>query len=321
MARRQGNGNPDSSKSAVLKWIGVATAVISLVLGARQLITVAMDRAQRSRESAEFVALARQQAARNEFVEAWRSLDQAEDRSRTAASESARLDIGFRWLEEGRPGPDQPFTRITDAVTPVLDRALLDQQHPRRADILAHIGWATFLRGRTTGTGDPEPMYKQALAIDPHNVYANVMYAHWLMWQGGTLEAARPYFDAAVATGKERPLVRTFQLAAIRNRNGSDADAEFIRVVDSMRRQKETLDARAARDADAVYIRRYGARRQPVDEAAVGLPAAELLATYLWLTRMPGLSKDSPDVDDSVVTTLNTLVQQDRSSAGPSPAR
>jgi len=96
MARRQENGNPDSSKSAVLKWIGVATAVISLVLGARQLITVAMDRAQRSRESAEFVALARQQAARNEFVEAWRSLDQAEDRSRTAASESARLDIGFR---------------------------------------------------------------------------------------------------------------------------------------------------------------------------------------------------------------------------------
>jgi hypothetical protein len=321
MAQRHGTGNADSSRSVVLKWIGVATAVISLILGARQLVTVAMDRAQRSRESAEFVALARQQAARTEFVEAWRSLDQAEDRSRTAASQSARLDIGFRWLEEGRPGPEQPFTRITDAVTPALDRALLDPQHPRRADILAHVGWATFLRGRTTGTGDPEPMYKQALAVDPHNVYANVMYAHWLMWQGEPLEAARPYFDAALATRKERPLVRTFQLAAIRNRNGSDADAEFIRVVDSMRRQNETLEARAARDAYTVYIRRYGPRRRAADEVDVGLAATDLLATYLWLTRMAGTYKDSPDVNDSVVTTLNQLVQQESSSAGPSPAR
>jgi hypothetical protein len=164
-------------------------------------------------------------------------------------------------------------------------------------------------------------MYKQALAIDPQNVYANVMYAHWLMWQGGTLEAARPYFDAALATGKERPLVRTLQLAAIRNRNGSDADAEFIRVVDSMRRQNETLGARAARDAYTVYVRRYGAGRRAADEAAVGLPTAELLATYLWLTRMPGMSKDSPDGDDAVVATLNQLVQQDRRSAGASPAR
>jgi hypothetical protein len=312
MARQQRNGDADSSKSPILKWVGVATAVISLILGARQLITIGMDRAQRSRESAEFVALARQQAARNEFVEAWRSLDQAEERSQTAATDSARLDVAFRWLEEGRPGPDQPFTRITDAVTPALDRALLDQQHPRRADILAHLGWATFLRSRTTGTGDPEPMYKQALAIDPHNVYANAMLAHWLMWHGEPLEAARPYFEAALATGKERPLVRTFQLAAIRNRNNSDADAELIRVVDSMRRQNESLDARTARDAYNGYVRRYGPRGQTAQEKDPGLPPADLLATYLWLTRMPGMSSDNPKANDYVLMALNKMVQPTR---------
>lgn len=312
MARREQNASGDGSKAAILKWVGAATAIISLVLGARQLITIATDRAQRSRESTEFVALARQQAGRNEFAEAWQSLDQAEARSRTAATDSARLDIAFRWLEEGRPGPEQPFTRITDAVTPALDRALLDQQHPRRADILAHLGWATFLRSRTTGSGDPGPMYKQALAVDSRNVYANAMLAHWLMWQGEPLEAARPYFDAALATGRERPLVRTLQLAAIRNRNNSEADAQLIGVVDSMRRQNETLDTRTARDAYAVYVRRYGPRGRAAQEEDPRIPPADLLATYLWLARMPGMNPDSPEVNDYVMTTLNKMAQPTR---------
>jgi hypothetical protein len=319
MSLRKRNGSADSSSQAssrILKWVGVATAVISLILGARQLITIATDRAQRSRESAEFVALARQQAGRGEFAEAWRSLDRAEERSPTAAAAAARLDIGFRWLQEGRPGPDQPFSRITDAVVPALDRALLDPQHPRRADILAHLGWATFLKGRDTGTGDPAPMYKQALAIDPHNVYANVMLAHWLVWQGQPLDAARPYLDAAIATGQERPLVRTFQLAALRNRNDNAADTELIRVVNSMRRQNEMLDERSVRAAYVVLVRRYGPRQRAKEEGDIDIPAADLLATFRWLTRTPGGYNDNPEVDNYVVMTLNRMRQNDPRPSG-----
>jgi Tfp pilus assembly protein PilF len=301
--QRRGAGGTSSGSGRVLKWVGAATAVISLILGARQLITIATDRAQRSRESAEFTALARQQAGRGEFAEAWQSLDRAEERSRTEATAAARLDVGFRWLEEGRPGSDQPFSRITDAVVPALDRALLDPQHPRRADILAHLGWATFLKGRETGTGDPAPLYKQALAIDPHNVYANVMLGHWLVWQGEPLDAARPYFDAAVANGQERPLVRNFQLAALRNRNDASADTELIRVVNSMRRQSETLDERTARTAYVAYVSRYGPRARTPDAGDIGIPASDLLATFAWLTRMPGVS-DRAEINDQVVATL-----------------
>ena len=57
-------------------------------------------------------------------------------------------------------GSDLPTLRSS-----YLDRALLDPQHPRRADILAHLGWATFLKRRETGTGDPAALYKQALTI------------------------------------------------------------------------------------------------------------------------------------------------------------
>ena len=195
MASRQRRGGGDTSlgvSGRVLKWVGATTAVISLILGARQLITIATDRAQRSRESAEFTALARQQAGRGEFAEAWQSLDRAEERSRTGCHRRGQARRRIPVARRGRPGSDQPFSRITDAVVPALDRALLDPQHPRRADILAHLGWATFLKGRETGTGDPAPLYKQALAIDPHNVYANVMLGHWLLWQGEPLDAAPP---------------------------------------------------------------------------------------------------------------------------------
>jgi Tfp pilus assembly protein PilF len=292
-----------------VKWIGAATAVISLILGARQLVTIATDRAQRNRESAEFTALARQQAGRNEFTEAWRSLDRAEDRSRTQSTDAARLDVAFRWLEEGRPGPDQPFSRITEAVVPALDRALLDPQHPRRADTLAHMGWATFLKWRETGRGDPASFYKQALEIDPHNVYANTMLAHWLVWQGEPLSAARPYFDAAIASGKERPFVRTFQLAAVRNRNDDAADAELIRVVNSMRQQNESLDERSARAAHVVFLRHYGPRPRVPDAGAIDIPLPDQLATFTWLARMPGVSGRA-EVNDVVVATLNTAMRR-----------
>jgi len=316
MASRQRRGNDDSSSRAnrIIKWVGAATAVISLILGARQLITIVTERSERSRESAEFTALARQQADRGEFADAWRSLDRAEERSRTDATAAARLDIGFRWLEEGRPGADQPFSRITDAVVPALDRALLDPQHPRRADILAHLGWATFLKGRDTGTGDPAPMYKQALAIDPHNVYANAMLAHWLMWQGGSLDAARPYFDAAIASGHERPLVRTLQLAAVRNRSDTAADTELIRIVTDMRKQNEMVDQRSARAAYVTYVRRYGPRARPTDVVDNGIAPVDLVATFVWLSRMSGVS-DDPDVNNQVVAALNkTTVKRDGSS-------
>jgi len=292
-----------------LKWIGAATAVISLILGARQLVTIATERAQRNRLSAEFTALARQQAGRNEFAEAWRSLDRAEERSRTEATDAARLDIAFRWLEEGRPGPEQPFSRITDAVVPALDRALLDPHHPRRADTLAHLGWATFLKWRETGTGDPASLYKQALEIDPQNVYANTMLAHWLIWKGEPLSAARPYFEAAIASGKERPFVRTFQLAAVRNRNDDAADAELIRVVNSMRQQNETPDERSARDAYVVFQRRYGARPRSTNADAIDVSIPDQLATFAWLVRMPGVS-DRSEVNDVVVATLNNATRR-----------
>ena len=299
---RGAKGAPDRL-GRILKWVGAATAVMSLILGARQLITIATDNAQRNRESAEFVQLAQQQAARGEFADSWKSLDQADERARKTTTDEVRLDIAFRWLQDARPGPNQPFSRITDAVVPTLDRALLDPGHPRRADVLAHLGWATFLKRRDSGTGDPAAQYQQALAIDRNNVYANTMLAHWLMWTGSAPDAARPYFDAALATGKEHELVRTFQLTALRGRNDDDAEPELMRVANSMRQQNETLDARSANAVHAAYVRRYGPNASTTARDTIGVTAADQLATYVWLIGMPEISYRA-EVRDYVVAML-----------------
>jgi hypothetical protein len=298
----------------VLAWVGGATAVITLVVGAIQLFDIVGERTARSRESAELVALARQQASRGEFEAAWRSLDDAEARARSDGTDAARLDVAFGWLQEARPGPGQPFSRITTAVKPALDRALLDPAHPRRADVLAHIGWAAFLDSRDTGTGDPAARYQEALALDDRNVYANAMFGHWVLWRSTDLERARRHFQTALESGRERAFVRTLQLAALRNRN-EPAEPELMRVANEMRVQNEPLDARTARAVALAYRRRYGPRPVVHDGPGVEAAPADLLATYEWLLAMPGVA-GNPDVSAHVRQTLRAAA----AASLPSPA-
>jgi hypothetical protein len=239
---------PASSKSSsgwgarALKWVGAVTAVISLILGAQQLTTWIGDSLQRRRDAAMHVDLARQQASRGAFADAWASLDKAGALQPGEPVDSARVDIAFAWLEEARPGPGRPFSVITDTVTPALDRALLNARDARRADLLAHLGWATFLRSRDGAAGDPAARYREALALDAENVYANAMLGHWLMWTGARVESAGDHFNKALAgAGDKRPFVRRLQIAALANR-GEAADAELLRVADEMQQQGEPLD-------------------------------------------------------------------------------
>ena len=70
-----------------------------------------------------------------------------------------------------------------------------------------------------------------------------------------------------------------------------------------MRRQSETLDERTARTAYVAYVSRYGPRARTTDAGDIGIPASDLLATFEWLTRMPGVS-DRAEINDQVVATL-----------------
>ena len=307
-------------RDRALKWIGAATAVISLILGGQKLIDAIGERTARARESAarsrdasDAVTLARQQAARGEYVEAWKSLDRADERVRTSEADAARLDVGFRWLESARTTEGQTFSSITEVVMPVLDRAMLDQHHPRRADVLAHAGWAMFLKSRdSVAVSDPRALweqaigfYKQAIAIDGNNPYANAMLGHLLLWRRAEpVDVALPYFEAALASGREREYVRRMQIAALKN-GGSDAsDSELMKVGNVVRQQRDPIEIASARAIYGVYRFRY-AQGVGIDPHKVGISPDDQLATFEWLAHMPGVS-DGEQVDARVTSVLKT---------------
>ena len=279
-----------------LKWVGAVTAVISLVLGAKQLTTWLGESVQRRRDAGMQVDLARQQASRGGFADAWASLDKAQALQPGESVDSARIDVAFAWLEDARPGPGRPFSTITDVVTPALDRAILTARGSRRSDLLAHLGWATFLRSRDGASGDPAARYHEALAIDAGNVYANAMLGHWLMWSGGSVESAGERFNTALAgAGEKRPFVRRLQLAALANR-GESADAQLLRVANDMRQRGEPIDAVAANRIFQVFSMRSRRRAAPV-AADSGIAPADLAATFDWILKASGRADGSPEVD------------------------
>jgi hypothetical protein len=284
------------SAGSVLKWIGVAAAILSLIVGIQQLVKAVAESRARRRHAAELVAIATAAQSRGDFHEAWAETDSAArlaggSREVTAAQE----DVTMAWLERMRLTEGQTFSQVVAPLFPILERAALNASGTRKADLLAHIGWADFLRSRDgVGAVTPDADYRRALAVDPTNVYAHAMWGHWILWHGGSVADARPHFTAALATGRDRPFVRRLQVAAL---EGPDEERELerLRVVNEMRRSGEEIDATTSEALWDVYYDRFEDYENN-DSALVPLfaaaPPAEQLVTFRLLF-------DRADFDES----------------------
>ncbi len=198
----------------------------------------------------ELLATASAQRQRNQLAEALATLATARHMA-PASSEvrQAQEDVAMEWIRDARV--ENGKGSFGDAITPALaivDAALPAATGMRRADLLAHTGWATFLLWRD---GDrrlnPSDRYREALSIDPGNPYANAMLAHWILFQDDDkVSDAKRLFDTALQTGRALDAVRTLQWAAYVNSSAPEADAERVRLADAMRRGSEELNARQA---------------------------------------------------------------------------
>jgi hypothetical protein len=157
----------------------------------------------------------------------------------------AREDCAMRWLRNIRVQVGkETLTDIVNKVLPVLAEGAAAASGQLGADLRAHMGWADFLRLREGAAGmNPQAHYERALALEPSNVYAHVMWAHHIMVQSQPIDDAKKHFEAALASGRERAFVRNFQLAALLYYRGRDGQIEALRVADEMRKRGETVDA------------------------------------------------------------------------------
>lgn len=253
-----------------LKWIAAITAVITLVLGLNQVVRVFAEVGERQRQLAELQAVADRQREVGDYPAAWASLERAlvaADQGSFLAKLSGRLDaprlalrksqedLAMAWLRDVRVPEGSNFADVVDPLLVVITRGSIDAEGVREADLLAHLGWAYFLKSRDVGTDvDPARSYLQALAIDPDNPYANAFWGHWIVWQRGSIEQANRHFAAALASGREHDFVRRLQLAALRNYTAPEFEMALLRAIDDMRRNGEVIDEGTRRHLFGVYL-------------------------------------------------------------------
>ena len=190
-----------------------------------------------------------------------------------------------------------------DAIKPalaVVDAALPSATGPRRADLLAHTGWATFLLWRD---GDrrlnPADAYREALSIDPGNPFANAMLAHWTLFQDrDAVAAAAQRFDTAVDAGRALDAVRTLQWAAYTNADSNpEAVAARVRLANAMRVAGARWTCGRRRRCGAPY---YFACRRPRERPRILLDALapdEHISTLNWAFRIRGPGRIPPEYD------------------------
>jgi hypothetical protein len=301
---------PSGGIARALKIVAGATAVLSLLFAIRQATIYVTDHRDRQRRVAERLATAALQRSARDYRAAWSTLREAaviDPRADTV--QRAREALAMDWLEHAATSQGLPLGALGDTVAPVLARGTLDARGARRGDLLAHLGWADFLRSRDGQVQlDPTTRYRQALAVDSLNPYAHAMLAHWLLWPGDRRpDEARAHFAAALRAGREGPYVRRLELAAYANQRSAAGDRELLRVANAMRVASDPVDESDRRRLWDVYASRL---RDPTSDSLAVAPR-DLLLTYRWL-----FATGAPDASDSVTYTF--LLARLQQAAGDS---
>lgn len=292
---REKRGASDESPrlGAIAKRVSVATGILSLagiLYGVTQFF---YDSTQSQRRVTELMVAAKSQEARGEYSLAWSTLEQASAidagnkwSGSTATIHLVQEDLAMMWLENARLAEGESWVQFAGKLEPILDQGLATAQPQRRADIMAHLGWAAFLRSREGSVSiSPDGFYHKALDSDAKNPFANAMLGHWMLWQKQNIGAAKSYFDAAVASGREQGYVRSLELAALRNANSNEADLETIRAANEMRKANEPIHEAENGYIWSIYssfLRDETADRGTSRLMGV-LPPDEHLATFRWL--------------------------------------
>jgi hypothetical protein len=232
------------SGKTIMSVVGGLTAILTLGFGLQQLVGVVGGWREQKQRTSELIAVAEEQRESRHYPEAWASLQQAaelDDDNDDVAT--AREDLAMDWLREARPARDQSFTDFVKPLQPVLQSAALKAEGARKADLLAHAGWADFLRWRD-GAHDlaPDAQYQRAIDIDANNPFAHAMWGHWIAFNNGDLAAARQHFDAAMSSNREKEYVRSMQVAAAMNMRGDNSRDEMLRLANEMRQTGDQMD-------------------------------------------------------------------------------
>jgi len=235
-----------------MKWVTRGSALLALLFAVIQLVRLVSDTRDRQRQIGELTRVQEIQAQAGDYPGAWASLDQALKIAESGGMLSkltgrlsaeantlraAQEDLAMRWIENLSHGEGKTFSEVAEKLTPVMTRGAANATGSRKADLLAHLGWASYLESRDARPSpDAMSQYRAALASDPSNPYAHAFLGHFLEQQREPMDKVMAEFAAALAANRARPFVRRLQLAAIDNRQW-DGHPTLVAVVNTCARR------------------------------------------------------------------------------------
>jgi tetratricopeptide (TPR) repeat protein len=287
VVRTMTKGQTDRSLSALLKWVGYLTAIFSLcatVLGAAKYLYAHHEIAKNTNA---LLATEAEEKKAGDYNASWRTLEKATQLDLNSARvRMAQDELAMAWLEDVHLQEGQKFSDVTDKVEPVLLRAVASSKPgPEQADLRAHVGWAYFLESRDGRADlDPAKVYREAVAEDGTNPYAQAMWGHWILWQScGQISEAKQHFTAALAAPRERDYVRRLELSALLNCHTKESDLEVIRVANDMRTEGRRLDVGERGHILDIYSQEFTPKTAETLLFVNAVPPAEHVATFRWL--------------------------------------
>ena len=280
-----------------MKWAAGIVAILALLLlfGLWQLVKLVADARKQQRQVVQLYEAGKQQQKAEDYQAAWTSFEAAiplaavdralpwlTGRLDTARQQlrSAQEDLAMVWLENMTLSQGQTFSEVVEQLVPVLVRGIANADGVRKADLLAHLGWAELLRSRDGQAGRHlEQRCQEALGIDAKNPYAHANLGHWKLWQDGSLTEAWQDFTTALTAGRARDYVRQMQIAALRHMRHDEGEMEILRVVNEMRKGNEKIDAKIRSTVYAIYAFAFH-RNGRFQKLVTAVPVAEQLATF-----------------------------------------
>ena len=277
----------------------VPTAVVVLILaaGAWMGLPSYLERRAQTGQAVALVQQSQSQADSGNYASAWKLLEQANavapaSRDVVEAQERLAMELLRRAPSTHRTGSRGNFKVLVNTVAPVLSRGAAVAKGERLANLLAHTGWADYLRAPDALEAfdgiDPTPHYRRALEVDPGNVYGHVMWGFEILRRRGSLAEAKRHFSAALESGREHEYVRYLQIAALLQIERPEWENEAIRVANEMRRKGEPRPQGwggfASIKMKLWYVYSDGltqSEKKPGFLAA--LPPAEHLSLFRWL--------------------------------------
>ena len=282
--------------ATVLKWVGGITAVISLVIGMDRVNDLYSSWRERAATIEELVAAARLQEAARDYPGGWSLLQEALELDASArAVRDYQGPFAMVWLRDIRVTGDQTFSELVDPLLPVLYRGAANKDKTLAADMLAHIGWANYLKRNDGIRGvEIDETFERALALDPTNTYGNVHWAYWVLHNGNlrdygeaAIDKARRHIAAALASGRDRQYVLEMAFSGLDGSPHKGSSEEMLRMAHQLSQTNEGLPSGLMRSLHSLYepitrgLDRRGQAR--LNELMEILPPEKLLATFNWI--------------------------------------